>query len=86
MGKRHACHQCGDLSPEVGTNYTLIERGWRLTSTGLPKGETRFSWWCPACWKAHRLASGTRIAASRADDAPTQQGPSPRARRHGRRG
>jgi hypothetical protein len=51
---RQACADCAILSPEVNTNYTLIEAGWRLTRARAADGTLVPEWRCPACWRVFR--------------------------------
>ncbi len=50
--RRNACTGCGaELPEEVGTAYSLINHGWRLSrpgDTGKPL------WHCPACWRSQK--------------------------------
>ena len=56
MPDRQTCIDCGGLSPETETNYTLISSqfGWRLTRTRLPNGSFVVEWRCPVCWKSYK--------------------------------
>jgi hypothetical protein len=56
MPDRQVCIDCGTLSPETETNYTLISSqfGWRLTRTRTIDGQFNVEWRCPACWKEHK--------------------------------
>src|SRR5689334_10921552 len=53
MPDRQTCIDCGALSPETETNYTLISSqfGWRLSRTRMPDGTFVVEWRCPSCWK-----------------------------------
>ena len=43
-----ACSRCGaELPNEMGTAYSLISNGWRLSR---PTGTQKPQWHCPACW------------------------------------
>ena len=50
------CHDCGQLSPETRTSYTLIgaAHGWRLVRRVDKFGEIVLEWRCPACWELHK--------------------------------
>jgi hypothetical protein len=56
QSSRHHCVDCGVLSPETETNYTLISAryGWRLTRKVDPSGRTQMEWRCPRCWEIFR--------------------------------
>ena len=56
MRDRQNCIDCGKLSPETDTNYTLISSqfGWRLTRQRLPDGTFAVEWRCPDCWREHK--------------------------------
>jgi hypothetical protein len=58
-----SCVDCGILSPEADTNYTLIDVGWRLTRTQGPDGAVIPEWRCPVCWRVYK--SGDSAPASR---------------------
>jgi hypothetical protein len=55
---RQHCVDCGVLSPETETNYTLISAryGWRLTRKVDATGRSQMEWRCPRCWEAFRRA------------------------------
>jgi hypothetical protein len=50
------CVDCGALSPETETNYTLISsrHGWRLTRSFDAEGRKIMEWRCPPCWNRFR--------------------------------
>ena len=54
---RHRCADCGTLSPQTETNFTLISAryGWRLIrSVDGASGRSRMEWRCPRCWETYR--------------------------------
>jgi hypothetical protein len=55
---RHHCVDCGVVSPETETNYTLISAryGWRLTRQVDVAGRSQMEWRCPRCWEVFRRA------------------------------
>jgi len=56
--KTQTCVDCGDTSPPIATNYTLIgTHGWRLTRRTRTNGEFVAEWRCPACWVAFKRTS-----------------------------
>lgn len=59
MSERQVCVDCGLLSPETETNYTLIgaQHGWRLTRRYEPDGTAVAEWRCPSCWRAYKGAA-----------------------------
>ena len=58
MRDRQTCIDCGKLSPETETNYTLISSqfGWRLTRWRSDDGAFHVEWRCPDCWREHKRA------------------------------
>jgi hypothetical protein len=47
-----ACSGCGaELPDEVGTAYSLISHGWRLSRPG---DAGKPLWHCPACWRSQK--------------------------------
>jgi hypothetical protein len=57
--ERHACVDCGMLSPKTDTNYTLISAryGWRLSRAVDAAGHAIMEWRCPRCWEKYRRRS-----------------------------
>jgi hypothetical protein len=50
-----ACSGCGAGQPDdVGTAYSLIDHGWRLSR---PSGTEKRQWFCPACWRERKKPS-----------------------------
>jgi hypothetical protein len=64
---RHRCVDCGALSPETETNYTLIssQHGWRLSRASDPLGNPVMEWRCPRCWARHKGLMHSDPAASK---------------------
>ncbi len=60
MRERQTCVDCGKLSPETETNYTLISSqfGWRLSRSKKDDGTFDVEWRCPDCWREHKRAKG----------------------------
>jgi hypothetical protein len=56
MRDQQTCIECGKLSPETETNYTLISAqfGWRLTRRKDDNGMFIVEWRCPECWRDHK--------------------------------
>lgn len=52
---RFPCTDCGALSPETATPYTLIsqQHGWRVVLE-QSAGERIPVWRCPECWAAYK--------------------------------
>jgi hypothetical protein len=50
------CHDCGIISPETETSYTLISSryGWRLELISDLAGQKVSIWRCPDCWRNRR--------------------------------
>jgi len=73
MPDRQTCIDCGGLSPETETNYTLISSqfGWRLTRTRLPNGTFVVEWRCPVCWKGYKQRKLAAEEARRAGRTPS---------------
>lgn len=57
MQERHACEDCGRLSPPTETGYTLLSKefGWRLTRQVRPDGTLTLEWRCQSCWAKHKV-------------------------------
>jgi hypothetical protein len=60
------CHDCGIISPETETSYTLISSryGWRLELVpDLVSGQKISIWRCPDCWRNRRAKreSGVKV-------------------------
>lgn len=50
--RKNACSGCGEELPEeVGTAYSLINHGWRLSRPG---DVGKPLWHCPACWRSQK--------------------------------
>src|SRR5579872_3339909 len=66
MGERQTCVDCGILSPETDTNYTLIgsRHGWRLTRRIESDGSAVAEWRCPPCWRAYKGSSDEKAPPS----------------------
>jgi hypothetical protein len=58
MEDRPICKDCGAVSPQTNTNYTLIsqQHRWRLVLFNDASGRRVAEWRCPACWSRHRDA------------------------------
>ena len=56
MRDRQTCSDCGKMSPETETNYTLISAqfGWRLTRSRAENGDLIVEWRCAECWRDHK--------------------------------
>jgi hypothetical protein len=54
--RRQRCFDCGQHSPKVSTNYSLIggARAWRVSVVVGPDGKKTSIWRCPSCWKKLR--------------------------------
>jgi hypothetical protein len=50
--KQTHCFDCGIVSPEIETNYTLIssKHGWRVIRNTDQFGKAVMEWRCPKCW------------------------------------
>jgi hypothetical protein len=72
MRDRQVCIDCGTLSPETETNYTLISSqfGWRLSRTRAPDGTFNVEWRCPNCWKEYKRQKAAAEEAKSASVAP----------------
>jgi hypothetical protein len=82
MRDRQTCIDCGKLSPETETNYTLISAqfGWRLARRRTETGEFVAEWRCAECWREHKKKtqgeespSGPERAAERRSSIPKAQ-------------
>jgi hypothetical protein len=52
---RRTCADCGKISPETETQYTLIAKfGWRVVRTNDATGQAGIEWRCPTCWAAFK--------------------------------
>jgi hypothetical protein len=56
--ERRTCNDCGELSAEVDTAYSLIGKGWRVTRVRMPDGRIAVSWRCPECWRIQKAGQG----------------------------
>jgi len=87
MGVRQRCVDCGVLSPETETNYTLISarHGWRLTRRYETDGRLVVEWRCHACWRVYRGA-GEEVAppSTERPSGKSQPAPSPTERPSGK--
>ncbi|HEY2514764.1 MAG TPA: hypothetical protein VGI39_28055 [Polyangiaceae bacterium] len=56
MRDRQTCIDCGKVSPETETNYTLISAqfGWRLSRRRMANGDFVVEWRCPDCWRKRK--------------------------------
>jgi hypothetical protein len=54
--RRQRCVNCGSLSPEASTSYTLIsvKHSWRMVLSVGPDGKKLPQWYCPRCWEQRR--------------------------------
>jgi len=61
---RQTCIDCGKVSPETDTNYTLISAqfGWRLSKRRGPTGDFVVEWRCAECWRDHKKKHGDTSA------------------------
>jgi hypothetical protein len=64
---RQTCIDCGKVSPETDTNYTLISAqfGWRLSRRRAPGGDFVVEWRCAECWRDHKKKHGDAAAEPR---------------------
>jgi hypothetical protein len=58
---RPTCKDCGAVSPQTETNYSLISQRhrWRLVLFSDESGRRVAEWRCPSCWSLHRDAKRT---------------------------
>lgn len=58
---RWNCTDCGDLSPETQTPYTLISSryGWRVIFDVDDEGQRIPKWRCPQCWDSYKKAKSS---------------------------
>ena len=70
MRDRQTCIDCGKMSPETETNYTLISAqfGWRLSRRKTEDGSFVVEWRCAECWRDHKKKT-------QPDEPPTQPRP-----------
>lgn len=57
-GKARQCVNCRTTAPPTDTVHTLISGrfGWRCVRTRITIAKVSLIWYCPACWKAYKLA------------------------------